>query len=159
MWVAIVREFILSFLGSASSGILFRVPRRALVSCGLMGSVSWLGLKAFGSYGLSDASASFLAAFTMCLCAELLSRWMRLPVPCLTVPGMIPLVPGLTAYRAMFSFVTRQYPQGAESTIQTLLIAGAISAGLAMAHCAIQACRACHEARRPQVRRNAKKGR
>lgn len=128
-----VSPLLLSFAGSASSSILFNVPRRAILPCGIAGNVAWFSFLGFQATGMSEAAATFLAAFLVALASEMLARIMRMPTPCFSVPGVIPLVPGLYAYRAMYGFVTNQYGDGTNYTVRTLLVAAAIGAGLVMA--------------------------
>ena len=128
-----VAPLILSFAGSASSSVLFNVPRRAILPCGIAGNVAWFGFLGFQATGMSEPAATFLAAFLVAMASEILARIMRMPTSCFSVPGVIPLVPGLYAYHATFGFVNNQYAEGSSYAIRTLLVAAAIGAGLVMA--------------------------
>lgn len=133
MTLDFIAPLALSFAGSASSGVLFNVPRRALVACGLAGNVAWFSFLGFQRAGLSEAAATFVAAFIVAVASEILARVKRMPSPVFSVPGVIPLVPGLYAYHAMYGFVNEQYGEGGSYAVRTLLVAAAIGAGLVMA--------------------------
>jgi uncharacterized membrane protein YjjB (DUF3815 family) len=125
--------YVICFLGSAAVAINFNVPSRAIVTCGLLGDVAWFGqVYMFGS-GMSLLASNFAAAFFVALLSELFARVQRLPVTCLAVPGVIPLVPGFSAYNAMYGYVTDQFDKANVALLNAVLIAGAISAALATA--------------------------
>lgn len=126
------QQMLLCTVASASTSILLNVPRRALTACGLMGTAAFFAAGWFGDHGASPLAANFLAALIVAVLAEITARLMRLPVSIFTVPGVIPLVPGVTAYKAMFAFVQDQYDAGNSLAISAVLLAAAISAGLVM---------------------------
>lgn len=138
----LVAELLLCFLGSACSSLLVNVPRRAVLACGLMGNIAWFTSLLLIGWGTSVLASNFLAALTVALIAELMARWMQLPVSCFWVPGILPLVPGVTAYRAMYAFVEDQYTLGSQMAVQTLLVAAAISGGIMLAGSLFQLVRA-----------------
>jgi uncharacterized membrane protein YjjB (DUF3815 family) len=126
-------QFFLAFGGTACAAILFNVPRRALLVCGLLGSAGWFVNLALAQNGSPAVASNFIAALVVSLGAEACARRMRLPVSCFAAPGIIPLVPGVSAYHAMYAFVNEHFEHGTEYAIKTLLIAVAISAGLVLA--------------------------
>lgn len=122
------------FLGSASIAVCCNVPSRAIALCGLLGDVGWFGqIYLQNHWGMSVLASNFLAAFVVALASELAARLLRLPVMCFTVPGVIPLVPGFSVYNAMYGYVTDQFDKANAALIQAVLIAAAISSGLAIA--------------------------
>lgn len=123
---------LLCFIGSAAVALRFNVPPRALATCGILGVMGWLAQLHFAQQFTAVAS-TFVAALLVALLAELMARVQRLPVGCFAVPGVIPLVPGFSAYNAMYGYVTDQLERANDALLQTILIAGAISAALAIA--------------------------
>lgn len=124
--------FAVCFIGSAAVALNFNVPLRAAPTCGCLGIVAWFGQIYLGDQ-ISLLASNFIAAFVVALLSELMARVQRLPVTCLAVPGVIPLVPGFSAYNAMYGYVTEQYDKANSALLQTVLVAGAISAALATA--------------------------
>lgn len=124
---------VLCFVGSAAVAVNFNVPRRAVAACGLLANLAWYGQLSLVDHGMSLLASNFIAALSVALFAELLARVLRLPVTCIAVPAIIPLVPGFSAYNAMYGYVTQDYDKANLILLQTVLIAGAISAAFAMA--------------------------
>ncbi len=121
------------FLGSAAVAVAFNVPPRALWVCGVLGNVAWSGELFLRTHGDSMLAANFSAALIVAMLAELAARVQRLPVTCFAVPGVIPLVPGFSLYKAMYGFVMNQIAIADTDLMDALLIAGAIAAALVIA--------------------------
>jgi uncharacterized membrane protein YjjB (DUF3815 family) len=129
----VIEKAILCFVGASLTGILFSVPRRALLACGILGTLAWLVAELLMARKVSPIAASFMAAFMVEVLAEVLARAMKLPAICFSIVGVIPLVPGVSAYNAMYAFVMDQHDAGTSYAMRALLVAAAISAGLVMA--------------------------
>lgn len=121
-----------AFLASMLFGIIFDVPPRALVGAAVAGTVSWTLYYLLVGYGMSPVGATFMATLASGLYSELMARIGRNPVTVFIVPGIIPLVPGAGAYYSMLYFVKGDFSQGLSMGIQTMLLAGAIAAGVAL---------------------------
>lgn len=132
-----VLEFILqlfiTFISIVCFGIIFNVPKQALLIGGGIGVIAWsifqFGIYLNTSYVIATAMASLIAAYI----SHLLAKKIFLPVTTLAIPGIIPLVPGSRAYFTMLAFVEGDYLLGLEYGVETMLRAGAIAAGLIFA--------------------------
>ena len=56
--------------------------------------------------------AVFHSSHCVAVLSELLARWHHQPVIVFLTPGIIPLVPGSTAYLTMLAFVQQDYAEG-----------------------------------------------
>ena len=74
--------------------------------------------------------ATFIASFSVALISHIFAKKYKAPVIIFTVGGIMPLVPGGTAYDAMKHFVLNQYSIAIELSAQVLLIAGSIALGI-----------------------------
>ena len=63
------------------------------------------------------------------ICSEIFARWYRQPVPIFSIPGIIPLVPGLPLYRAMNYTMLNAYSMGMHTFVSAALDATAIAWG------------------------------
>lgn len=122
------------FLGALTIALSYNVPKRALIACGLLGNLAWYGEILCSNLEMTEVASNFLAALSVALVAELLARRLRLPVTCLTAPGVIPLVPGFKTYNALLLYVTQRYDAANTKILEAILIAAAISAALATAN-------------------------
>ncbi|WP_025028151.1 threonine/serine exporter family protein [Caldalkalibacillus mannanilyticus] len=124
-------HLILSFTATLSYGVLFNVPKKALIGGGLIGMSGWLLVSMFIYYfQFSYMAAALIASFVVATISQIASKMMKMPSTNFSIAGIIPLVPGAMAYRTMRSFVDGDYVNGLALATETLLSAGAIAAGL-----------------------------
>ena len=121
---------ILSLISSVAYGTLFNVPIRTLWAGGLVGMFGWAIFMTMPIFDLKPAFSIFIAAIFVSLFSQILSIRMRVPSTNFSIAGIIPLVPGSTAYRSMFAFVNGDNISGITLSVQTSLEAGAIASGL-----------------------------
>ena len=125
--------FVLAGLAALGFALLFQAPRRALPVVAVVAGGAWLARGLLLQAGASPAPALFGAGLTLGLLAEALTRWRGLPVSLATIPGFVPLVPGLAAFSASLAFGAGDYVTGAAGVVRTLLLVGALAAGLGCA--------------------------
>ena len=121
-----------AFDESATAGfaILFNVPRRSLLACGLTGLGGYLAQQAALTAGLAPVAAVFIGAACVGVLSELFAYRLRLPATVFIVTGFLPLVAGGAAARAMFQVLSGNYAKGATYALDATLMAGAIAAGI-----------------------------
>ncbi len=95
--------------GCAALGfsVLFNTPRRALVSVWICGFVAGLIKYAVFSPGVGGGVlvASCLAASVVGFASIPFSHWSHVPPTIISIPAVIPLVPGSIAYRTMLGLI------------------------------------------------------
>ncbi|WP_139492578.1 threonine/serine exporter family protein [Brevibacillus dissolubilis] len=123
---------VLSFGSAVAYGMLFNVPVRTLLAGGTVGMLAWLIFKSLPVFGAQIGLATFAAATFISLASQWLSVKLRVPSTNFSTAGIIPLVPGSTAYKTMLSFVNGDYLQGITLAVETCVAAGAIAAGLTL---------------------------
>lgn len=125
--------FIAALIGTLGFGILYNVPTRTLFASGISGAIGWtvyfllsfeLELDLFIGVGV----AAFLVAFF----SQWYARHFRMPVIVFAIPGIIPLVPGGSAYNMMRAFIEGQSDTALMFATETFLISGAIALGLSV---------------------------
>jgi uncharacterized membrane protein YjjB (DUF3815 family) len=137
----VLRDSFWSAIAAVGFAILFNVPRQTLPACALLGAVGH-GLRAalMALFGMPIEAATLLAAITAGFLGELLARHYHMPRLVFVVPGVIPMVPGVFAYRTMLGIfevtglADLSAIEGAEVLLQTAVYAirtGLILAGLA----------------------------
>lgn len=122
-------QLVTSFIASAAFGILFHAPRRSLIHCGLVGMLGWT-VYFYTVEHWDTLPATFAATLAIGILSQALARWYKMPVIIFSVAGMIPLVPGGTAYDAMRNFVEHEYAGAIELAARALMISGSIAVGL-----------------------------
>ena len=127
----IVIDLAANFILVLGFGILLQAPRTSLISVGLTGTISWGGFLIASNFAGGVVFATFIAAITVGICGEVFARLHKLPATVFIVAGFLPLDPGVPAYYMMYHMIKGDYLRGVEAGVNTLIIAGAISFGIA----------------------------
>jgi uncharacterized membrane protein YjjP (DUF1212 family) len=126
----LVLALLAAFAGAGGFAILFDVPYRALPFAAAVGMCA-VGIRnGLLLAGIPSEVAAFFAGILIGLLAEFLARWLRTPTSLYAVPGYIPLVPGVVAFRAVLEFVNADYLAGLADFVRAALLIVAIAIGL-----------------------------
>ena len=120
-----------SYIATTAFAVLFNAPKRTLIPVGLIGAVGWsvyLLMRDYFSY--SSPLSIFCGTVVLSLMSELFARIYKQPVTLFTIPGIVPLVPGLPIYQGMYYMIMSAYSIGIEKLIKASMEAGAISLGI-----------------------------
>lgn len=106
----IVADILLDALFAAIAAIGFGAisdpPMRAFPRIALLAAFGHaLRFALMRHAGLDIASASFAAAFTIGMGSLWLGRSVRCPMTVLYIPALLPMVPGIYAYKTVFSLI------------------------------------------------------
>jgi uncharacterized membrane protein YjjB (DUF3815 family) len=125
-----IKQIILAFLGSIFPVILFNIDRKKIIWAGFCGAIGWATY--ISVYNLRDSvgMASFVGAFTVGIYSEFMARKLKTPAIQFSMPGMFPLVPGITAYKTINYIVEQSYSAAYFNGIQVIVAAGAIGFGI-----------------------------
>ncbi len=126
----IVVNVAVPFVGTVAYVVLFNVPRKYYLSCGITGTVAWLVYRGMSMVG-SAAVASFFAALAAVFLSRMLTVRMRCPITIFLLAGIIPLVPGAGIYYTSYYLVTDQLFLAADTGMDALKVAVAIVLGIA----------------------------
>ncbi|NUK28844.1 threonine/serine exporter family protein [Parageobacillus sp. VR-IP] len=126
----IVQQLLLSFIASALFGMIFNIPKKLLINSGFVGMVGWMVYFVFAEHHLNNVLATFIAAFFVALLSNLFARLYKTPATIFSVSGIIPLVPGGTAFEAMRHVVLNDYNAAISLAAKAFMISGAIAMGL-----------------------------
>jgi len=121
-----------AFVGAAIIGASFRLPRSTIPWAGLCGLTAWAGFDLSLRMGAPELAAVFVGAILLGVLAEVLARRLHHPAILFAIPGLIPLVPGIIAYRGMLMLSRNQLAEGAWQLARALLYAGILAAGLSI---------------------------
>lgn len=86
--------------------IIFNVPPRLLAATAVGGIIS-VCLRNFCALelGMTQAAASFIGATAVSLCALKAVHWFHTPIHVITIPSVIPMIPGVLLYRLLFGII------------------------------------------------------
>jgi len=124
-------HIILAFIGTIGFSILFNVPKKELLMCGIAGAAGWFVFRTTLNI-VPDAAVAgiFLATITIACISRLLSFARKMPVTVYMIPGIIPLVPGAGIYYTMFHAIMGENTEALLRGMETLRNAGVIAVGI-----------------------------
>jgi uncharacterized membrane protein YjjB (DUF3815 family) len=125
----IVVNMICSFMGTIAFSVLFNVPRRFYVWCGLTGMCGWLCYCVVLNR-TSVTMASFLGTFLVVLMSRALAVWQKCPITVFLVAGIFPLIPGAGIYYTVYNVVQGNLAEAAVRGIGAVKVAFAIVLGI-----------------------------
>jgi uncharacterized membrane protein YjjB (DUF3815 family) len=124
-------SILFAFIATIAFGKLFNTPRRVLIPGGLVGAIGFaVYIYMKDGLGYSSMSSNFIGTIILAVISEIFARVFKEPVTVFSIPGIIPLVPGLPLYRAMNFFMLNAYNVGMEKMMQASLDAAAIALGI-----------------------------
>ena len=129
MIIKIIANLACSFIGTIAYAVMFQVPRRFYIGCGITGSVGWMMYK-FASVYCSVAVASFIGTVCAVLVARMLTVRLKCPITIFMISGIITLVPGAGIYFTAYYLVTNQFAMAAAKGIGAIKVAFGIVLGI-----------------------------
>jgi len=136
----ILVQLVLSFVITFGFAILYNIPKEALISASICGSIGYIVYySALNLVALPLFISASLGAFAIALLSQLFARRHGMPVITFAIPAIIPMVPGGSAYNMMRSLVTGETLLAIDYLVETLLTGGAIALGLTVNSAIFQA--------------------
>lgn len=129
MSVRILWEFLAACVGTMAFALLFQVPKRFYILCGLIGGCGWVCYKILLLW-CSVPVATFFANVAVVFLSRLFAVKKRCPVTVFLISGIFPLVPGAGIYWTAYYIVTNELEQAGERGFLTLKVAVAIVLGI-----------------------------
>ena len=118
-----------SYLGTIAFAIMINIPRRALNACGLCGMAGWLTFWLLYQVGSGLMVANVMGSLILGVMGLYFARKKKMPAILFNIPGIVPLVPGATAYQAVYEMVLGSVNKAIIYSVRVLLVAGGIAVG------------------------------
>lgn len=128
-----ILQILYGFLAAAGFGILFNVPKNSIIASGMVGAIGWLGYLMVMSMYTSPIIATFVASVLIGVMGEVFAKKFKNPSTIFIIPGIIPLVPGITSYKTIIALIDGDNGLALSLGILTMGLAIAISSGLIFA--------------------------
>lgn len=140
--VLLLEKCIWSGLGALGFGILFNSPPRTLFTLWIGGAIGGLIKVLVLQYTGSVVLAAFLGATAVGILSIPIAHYRHVPPMIFAIPSVIPMIPGVFAYRTMLGFIKLTAPIGADynailadtinNGIKTLFILMSLAVGVAI---------------------------
>jgi uncharacterized membrane protein YjjB (DUF3815 family) len=125
-----IAELIASFMGTVAFSVLFGVPKKYYLDCGLIGLAGWLVYRLTQMAGVGNTFAVFFAVVIIILCSRITAVRRMRPATVFMITGIFPLVPGAQIYWAAYYLVTNQFDQAMSSGFTAIKVIIAIVLGI-----------------------------
>ena len=124
-------QIVASLVGTAAFAVLFGVPRRYYIDCGLCGMAGWLTYMVLMRLcGSSVVIATFFAAIVVAVLSYGFAMFRRCPIIVFLVCGIFPLVPGAGVFWTTYNVVSDQLSSALTTGFTALKLTFAIVFGI-----------------------------
>lgn len=108
-------EVISSAIGTVAFALLFGVPKRYWLDCGVIGAAGWLVYRLMLMIHMGSSFAVFFAAVAVVLLSRFAAVRKKCPATVFLITGIFPLVPGARVYWAAYYLVTNQLSESMDN--------------------------------------------
>jgi uncharacterized membrane protein YjjB (DUF3815 family) len=105
-WLLIIEKGFWFGLVAVGFGVFFNVPARALISIFIMGALGGLTKTTLLLLNVNVVLATFAGATFIGVLSILFAHKNHAPPPIFAIPAVIPMVPGIFAYRMMLGLIS-----------------------------------------------------
>lgn len=123
-------ELVSAAIGTVAFALLYGVPKKHYLPCGLIGMAGWLMYKLALLANTGTTLAVFCAAVVTVFLSRLMAVRRQCPATVFLITGIFPLVPGAQIYWAAYYLVTNQFDQATSSGLGALKAIIAIVLGI-----------------------------
>ncbi len=128
--IDMISPFLSALFATLGFGLLYNIHGKNLITAALCGAFAWMVYLVADPFTDSMVIPYFLSGMAIAIYSEFAATICHSPVTVFLIPGIIPLVPGLTIYRTMETCLFGDVSGFAQGLVNTLKIGGAISLGL-----------------------------
>jgi len=117
----IITKSIWAGIAAMGFAVLFNVPRRVIFSIGMLGAVGGLIKFTVMNFDVGIVFASFLGATAVGIISIQMAHMRNSPPLVFSIPSVIPMVPGLFAYKMMLGLIALTSIENTDDYIQSLI--------------------------------------
>lgn len=123
-----------AILGTVAFSVLFGVPPRHYVACGIVGGVGWLTFCLAQLAGCSSALSTFIATFALATLSRFIATRLHAPTIVFLISGIFTLVPGAGIYYMAYELFMDSIPNATHNMAYTFQTAIAITLGIGVSY-------------------------
>lgn len=129
----LVYHFVFSFISAVSFAIVCDVPRKTLVTGGIIGAIGWCGYWEMWSHGQSVFMSSLVCSLLLANISQICAIKFKNPLTVYFVPGLVPVVPGVTIYDAFRTLLLDEYDASGKIFLNSFYGAVGLAVGIIIA--------------------------
>lgn len=126
----LVFHMVFSFLSSISFAIICNVPKKSIPMGGIVGMLGWMGYVLLSMNGYGVFPASVVCSLLLAFAGQIAARIFKMPLTVFYVPGLVPIVPGISAFQAFRQLTLHDYEAAAMGFLNVGYCAVGIACGI-----------------------------
>ncbi|WP_101773070.1 threonine/serine exporter family protein [Peptostreptococcus faecalis] len=124
------QHFLFAAVATCGFAIFFNVQKKLLLVDSIVGGLGWI-IYLYGYYNIDNPTLySFIAAAFVSIVSEIMARKLKQPAIMIVIPGILPLIPGLRLYDAIYLVMQKNYVEAANSATRAFMVSIGIALGV-----------------------------
>jgi len=120
-------QIVASFIAVAAFSINIDVPKKYIWIVGCVGTIGWLTYLGGIYFNTPEILSYFISALVVAIISMILSKILNAVSTIFLIPGILPIVPGIAIYKAIYFFINSNRAEAVHYLLQVLLITGGIA--------------------------------
>lgn len=130
MNIPIGEHFLFAAMATCGFSIFFNAPKKLLLPSSVVGGVGWIIYLVMSVHFDNPLVYAFTAAIFIAVSSEIFARLLKQPAIVIIIPGILPLVPGISLYNTVLYTIQKKYELAASTGTRAIIISIGISLGI-----------------------------
>lgn len=126
----VIGEAVAAGIGTVAFALMFQVPGTYYLLGGVTGGIGWLVYRVLSLQVASVMGPMVAGAFSVVFLSRVFAVRKKCPVTMFLIPGIFPLVPGMSLYQTAQALVSSDWNLAGSKGITTIKFAVAIVGGI-----------------------------
>ena len=130
MDIPIWEHFLFAAMANCGFSIFFNAPKKLLLPSSVVGGVGWIIYLVMMVHFDNPLVYAFTAAIFIAVSSEIFARLLKQPAIVIIIPGILPLVPGISLYNTVLYTIQKKYELAASTGTRAIIVSIGISLGI-----------------------------
>ena len=130
MNIPIWEHFLFAAMATCGFSIFFNAPKKLLLPSSVVGGVGWIIYLVMSVHFDNPLVYAFTAAIFIAVSSEIFARLLKQPAIVIIIPGILPLVPGISLYNTVLYTIQKKYELAASTGTRAIIVSIGISLGI-----------------------------
>lgn len=130
MDIPIWEHFLFASMATCGFSIFFNAPKKLLLPSSVVGGVGWIIYLVMSVHFDNPLVYAFTAAIFIAVSSEIFARLLKQPAIVIIIPGILPLVPGISLYNTVLYTIQKKYELAASTGTRAIIVSIGISLGI-----------------------------
>ena len=130
MDIPIWEHFLFAAMATCGFSIFFNASKKLLLPSSVVGGVGWIIYLVMSVHFDNPLVYAFTAAIFIAVSSEIFARLLKQPAIVIIIPGILPLVPGISLYNTVLYTIQKKYELAASTGTRAIIVSIGISLGI-----------------------------